>query len=172
MSQLITVSQLDNNLFKIFKYQFDKSLSSLTLSQPLNYPYIYYQSLSIQNYLVSTTQRIISIYSGNVKVLDVIINKNNIGDIINLFKPTLYVICLSAIYAFVQSVSQYGIEKVGVFVKDKSLSLIINVKDNSKKILNEIVEFLNKVQNDINEKLINISLIIITFFILYKSITL
>lgn len=170
MNQLIQVSDIDNNLFKLFKDQFDVTLKTLTLSQPLNYPFIYYQTIELKNFVISSTQRLISVYQGNEKIVDIIFDKSNLISSVTLFKPTLIVLSISLLYALFQSVSQYGFEKLNIYVKDKSLSLIINVKDNSKDILNKIISFMNELQDEINQQIINISLLLIVLYILYKSI--
>ena len=157
-------NNIDYNLFNLFKEQFNISVSSLITYQPINYPYIYYQILAIKNFLISSTQRFMSVYQGNEKIVDIIFDKSNLVATVTLLKPTLIVLSISLIYVLVQSISQYGFEKVTVYVKDKSISLIINVKVNSKEY------YMEEINNDINEKLKNIALISIVLYFFYKNI--
>ena len=168
----ITTNIIDNDLYNFFKESFKNTLSIFTsYKSVVAYPYYYYQSLAIKTFIESTMTTIMTVYQGNEKLFDIFFDKKNLLTTITLFKPTLIISAISLIYALVNTVSQYGYEKVSVYVKDKSVALIINVKNNSKEILNEIIIFMNKIQNDINEKIINVSIFFLISFLLYKYIT-
>jgi hypothetical protein len=160
---------IDNGLYNFFKDSFEKSLVSLTSIKEYGLPYLYYQGLALQTYATSTSRLVISVLQGESRIVDLILNKGLLFSTVTLLKPTLIVFSVSLIYALVNSISQYGFEKVTIFVKDKSLSLIINVKDNSKDVLNQIIIYMNKIQEKTIDIIINTSIILITLYFIYKK---
>jgi hypothetical protein len=163
--QLVKLSPIDNNLYNFFKKGFENSFLTFSV------PYLYYQGLALKTAIQSSSNALVTVIQGNTKLADIILDKSTLIASVTLLKPTLVVLSVSLLYALVTSVSQYGFEKVSIFVKDKSLALIINVKDNSREILNQIVIFMDKVKNEIQETLINTSILFITLFLLYKYVT-
>ena len=143
------------------------SLSLIALDTPYNVPYLFTQTLYLTSYLASTTTKMIDVYIRGDKIINVLINKENLIATVTLFNPTYLVLTVSLIYALTSSLSKYGIENVKVFVKDKSLALIINVKDNSREIINKLSLYLDEVQKEVNKFLINSTIIGIVLFIGY-----
>ena len=76
----------------------------------------------------------------------------------------------SLLYALTKSISTYGIEEVKVFVKNSSLSLAINIRDNSKEMMKNVGEFLDKAQKEINKFLIDSAIIGFILFVAYTYI--
>ena len=163
-NKLLPTKYIDNGLYNFFKESFSKSLVSLTSIKEYGLPYLYYQGLSLQTYATSTSRLVISVLQGETRIVDLILNKGLLFSTVTLLKPSLIVLSVSLIYALVNSVSKYGFEKVTIFVKDKSLSLIINVKDNSKDVLNQIIIYMNKIQEKTIDIIINTSIIILTLY--------
>lgn len=170
MTQLVTVTQIDDKLYECFKKSFDESFNYLTLNSPYNVPYIYYQTLSVTHYLTSLTTKVIDVYYKNDKIMNVLISKENLISTVTIFNPTYLVLITSLTYALINSVSRYGIENVKVFVQNKSLALIINVQDNSKAIVLKVTEYLEQVKKEVDNFILNSAIIGFILFIGYTYI--
>ena len=167
MTQLVPIIQINDDLYNYFKKEFDNSLSLIALDTPYNVPYLFTQTLYLTSYLATTTTKMVDVYFSGEKIINVLINKENLIATVTLFNPTYLVLTVSLIYALTSSLSKYGIENVKVFVKDKSLALIINVKDNSREIINKVSKYLDEVQKEVNKFLINTTIIGFVLFIGY-----
>jgi hypothetical protein len=170
MTQLVTLTQIDDKLYEYFKNTFDESFNYLALNAPYNVPYVYYQTLSVTNYLTSLTTKVIDVYYKNEKIMNVLISKDNFISTVTIFNPTFLILITSLTYALIKSVSKYGIENVKLFVKNKSLALVINIQDNSKIVVNKVTEYLEQVKKEIDNFFINTAIIGFIFFIGYTYI--
>jgi hypothetical protein len=170
MTQLVPIIQVNDELYNYFKKEFDNSLSLIAIDTPYNVPFLFTQTLYLTTYLTNTATKVIDVYLKGDKIINVLINRENLYATVTLFNPTYLVLTVSLIYALISSLSKYGIENVKVFVKDKSLALIINVKENSKEIIKKVSLYLDEVQKEVNKFLINSAIISIVLLIGYMYI--
>ena len=77
----------------------------IALDKPYNVPYLYTQTLYLTSYLATTTTKMIDVYLRGDKIINVLINKENLIATVTLFNPTVLVLTVSLIYALTNSLS-------------------------------------------------------------------